>query len=94
MHRRSNAAGTFATGCYSAPWDYPLYSGRAPADMELGVRAGSWGWLSFGAENVFGGYPEENRFAPLTVGNRYGQFSPFGFSGAYYYGRLSYEWGL
>lgn len=29
----------------------------------------------------------------LAVGNRYGQFSPFGFDGAYLYGKLRYAWG-
>ena len=28
-----------------------------------------------------------------TVGNQYGQFSPFGFNGAYYYTRLHVGWG-
>ena len=33
------------------------------------------------------------RFGTDTVGNQYGQFSPFGFNGAYYYTRLNYRWG-
>ena len=37
--------------------------------------------------------PAENPYAALTVGNRYGQFSPFGFDGAYLYGKLRYPWG-
>ncbi|MYH29214.1 MAG: hypothetical protein F4018_20255 [Acidobacteria bacterium] len=50
--------------------------------------------LALGVENALNTYPEANSYAPLTVGNRYGQFSPFGFNGAYYYGRLTYRWGL
>ena len=40
-----------------------------------------------------GTYPDVNRFGTDTVGNQYGQFSPFGFNGAYYYTRLNYRWG-
>ena len=50
--------------------------------------------IALGVENALNTYPEPNPHAPLTVGNRYGQFSPFGFNGAYYYGRLTYRWGL
>ena len=44
-------------------------------------------------QNVLGTYPDVNRYGTDTVGNQYGQFSPFGFNGAYYYTRLNYRWG-
>ena len=49
-------------------------------------------WL-VGGQNVLGTYPDVNMFGTDTVGNQYGQFSPFGFNGAYYYTRLNYRWG-
>ena len=41
--------------------------------------------------NLFDTTPEENPGAADGVGNRYSQFSPFGFNGAYYYARVRYE---
>ena len=37
--------------------------------------------MSVGVENALSTFPAENPYAELTVGNRYGQFSPFGFDG-------------
>ncbi len=73
---------------------YPNYGGRALVDVELGIPLGERVTLSLGGENVFNTYPEVNSYGALTVGNRYGQFSPFGFNGAFYYTRLNYTWGF
>jgi len=49
--------------------------------------------LSFGAQNILNTYPHENPGAVDGVGNRYGQFGPFGFNGGYYYTRIGFGWG-
>ena len=72
-------------------WLYPAYSGKALLDLELGIPFGENVTLAIGAENVLNTYPDVNMFGANTVGNQYGQFSPFGFNGAYYYTRLSYS---
>ena len=72
-------------GVVSSSTAYPNYAGRALVDVELGIPLGQNVTLSLGGENVFNTYPEINR---------YGQFSPFGFNGAFYYTRLNYTWGL
>ena len=79
-------------GEVTVPWLYPPYSGKALVDTEVSYRLASGAWLSLGANNLLNVYPDVNPFGARTVGNRYGQFSPFGFDGAYYYGRLSFEW--
>ena len=71
---------------------YPAYSGKALVDLELGIPFGGVE-LAFGAENLLNTYPDVNEYGADTVGNRYGQFSPFGFNGAYYYTRIGYGWG-
>jgi len=72
------------------------------ADLSGGVRIGTdRGYdltsdavtLAIGAENLLNTYPDVNERGMLIVGNQYGQFSPFGFNGAYYYTRVSYGWG-
>ena len=77
----------------AAPWLYAPYSGKALVDVEFGVPLGQGIELALGAENLLNAYPDINVFGAQTVGNQYGQFSPFGFNGSYYYTRVSYGWG-
>ena len=72
-------------------WLYPAYGGKALLDLELGIPLGEHVSLSLGAENLLNTYPDVNPYGSKTVGNQYGQFSPFGFNGSYYYTRLSYS---
>ena len=70
-------------GVVADSWLYPSYSGKALLDLELGIPLGERVKLAFGGENVLNTYPEVNQYGASTVGNQYGQFSPFGFNGAY-----------
>ena len=79
-------------GSVLVPGMYPAYAGKALVDAEVSFQLRSGAWISLGAQNLLNNYPEQNFLGARTVGNRYGQFSPFGFDGAYYYGRLSFEW--
>jgi iron complex outermembrane recepter protein len=47
--------------------------------------------LIVGAQNLFDEYPEENPNAAAGVGNKYSQYTPFGFNGGFWYGRLTYS---
>ena len=80
-------------GDVADPWLYPPYSGKALVDAEVSVPIGSRATVALGAENILNTFPDVNPYGADTVGNTYGQFSPFGFNGAYYYSRLSYRWG-
>ena len=62
-------------------------------DLELGIPFGEALTLAVGGDNVLNTYPDVNQYGAATVGNQYGQFSPFGFNGAYYYTRLHVGWG-
>ncbi len=72
--------------------DVATYGGKHLVDLE-----GSYSFaaqdvtVSIGAQNIFDTTPDENVGARSGVGNRYSQFSPFGFNGAYYYARLRYD---
>ena len=72
-------------------WLYPAYGGKALLDLELGIPLGENVALAVGVENLLNTYPDVNMFGAQTVGNQYGQFSPFGFNGSFYYTRLSYS---
>ena len=71
---------------------YELYSGKGLLDAEVGFPLVSGVTVSLGAQNLLNTYPDVNPLAASETGNQYGQFSPFGFNGAFYYGRLSYQW--
>ena len=69
--------------------DYPA---RILFDME-GAHTFADRWtLTVGAQNVLNTFPEEYPGAAAGVGNRFGQFTPFGFNGGFYYTRVGYSW--
>ena len=45
-----------------------------------------------GSQNVFDTYSQESVIANI-VGERYSEYMPWGYSGAYYYVRIGYDWG-
>ncbi|MDE2783238.1 MAG: TonB-dependent receptor [Gemmatimonadota bacterium] len=69
--------------------DYPS---RNLIDLEA-ARTFADNWtLTVGAQNVLNTFPQEYPGAAAGVGNTYGQFTPFGFNGGFYYTRLNYSW--
>jgi len=76
-------------GSSSNTIDYPS---RNLVDLEA-ARTFADNWtLTVGAQNVFNTFPQEYPGAAAGVGNTYGQFTPFGFNGGFYYTRLNYSW--
>ena len=69
--------------------DYPA---RILLDVEASRTFADRWTLAVGAQNALNTYPEEYPGAAAGVGNRFGQFTPFGFNGGFYYTRLSYDW--
>ena len=67
------------------------YGGEFLVDAEAAYHWNESVTFTLGAMNLFDTTPEENPGAADGVGNRYSQFSPFGFNGAYYYARVRYE---
>jgi iron complex outermembrane receptor protein len=71
--------------------DGQKYSGKSLLDLEAGYTFNDSLSVVLGAQNVLGETPDDNPGAAGGVGNRYSQFSPFGFNGAYWYLRLQYN---
>ncbi|MCW8846663.1 MAG: TonB-dependent receptor [Gammaproteobacteria bacterium] len=67
------------------------YGGEFLLDAELAYQWNDNVRVMVGAQNLLDTYPEENPGAAGGVGNKYSQYSPFGFNGAFYYMRLRYE---
>ena len=102
---RWNAAVTQALGparllgrlhYYGGWWDtddFLFYGGKHLLDLELQFPLPGGTTLAGGGQNVLNTYPDEHPFARQRLGNRYSQFTPFGFNGGYYYLRISHAWG-
>ena len=69
-----------------------FFEGRPIVDLELTVDAGGGATVAIGAQNVLDTYPDESARA-MSVGEKYSEYTPWGFNGAYYYVRLGYGWG-
>ena len=76
----------------SDPADTIDYPSRILFDVEAARRLADRWTLTVGARNLLNTYPEEYPGAAAGVGNRFGQFTPFGFNGGFYYTRLGYRW--
>ena len=69
-----------------------FFDGRPIVDLELSLGLGRGTSLAVGAQNVFDTYSQVSAVAML-VGERYSEYTPWGYSGAYYYVRIGYDWG-
>ncbi len=75
-------------------WDstQTLFSGKPVVDVELSMPLADGTTLAFGSQNVFNTFPDESPNA-RSVGERYSEYTPWGFNGGYYYARVRYAWG-
>ena len=71
--------------------DENTYDGKYLVDLEAAYAFTDQLSVVVGAQNAFDETPDENPGAAAGVGNRYSQFSPFGFNGAYWYARVRYD---
>ncbi len=82
-------------GRYYSSWydseDSQTYGNEFIVDFEVNYSLTDRITLTAGAQNVLDNYPDENPTAAATTGNKYGQFCPFGFDGAFWYGKLGYS---
>ncbi len=69
-----------------------FFDGRPIVDLEASIPLGGGTTLALGAQNAFNTYPDESARA-MSVGERYSEYTPWGFNGAYYYVRIGYGWG-
>ena len=81
-------------GSYFGDWydseDDETYTGKVLFDLESSYMASSGIILTLGVQNLLNTYPDENPKSG-NIGNQYGQFSPFGFNGAYWYAKVGYS---
>ncbi|TWT20146.1 TonB-dependent receptor [Luteimonas marina] len=69
------------------------YGAKWLLDVSASYRPDERWTLTLGADNVLNEYPDENIFGNSTNGQfPYSNLSPFGFGGAFVYGRVGYAW--
>ena len=83
---------------YFAGWwdwldEFKYDGGNYLVDLELAYNVTEAVTVAAGAQNALNYYPQENPVAADALGNRYSQYTPFGFNGGFYYVRLKYNWG-
>ncbi|MEM7082772.1 MAG: TonB-dependent receptor [Pseudomonadota bacterium] len=71
--------------------DGRTYDGKTLVDVEASYDLTERQKIIIGVNNVFDEVPDENPDAAAGVGNRYSQFSPFGFNGGFWYARYNYS---
>lgn len=63
-------------------------------DLALSYQLKNWNF-TVGGDNITDVYPDKDVYdvnKPTSGSLPYSQFSPFGFNGAYYYGKINYKW--
>jgi iron complex outermembrane receptor protein len=94
-HRMDNGMRLLGRLSYYDGWfdseDGQTYGGEYIFDLEAAYSLNDNTTIVIGGQNAFDTVPEDNPGARSGVGNKYSQFSPFGFNGAYYYARIKYD---
>ena len=67
------------------------YKARWITDLDVGYQLTKDLELAIGARNLFDVYPERQAPSSKTMTKGYGAYSPYGFTGGYYFGRLTYN---
>ncbi len=82
---------------YSSWWDAGHFSGITQTygdewtiDAEVSYAFENGLIATIGGQNILNEYSDENELADI-LGNKYSQFSPFGFSGAFWYTKIGYS---
>jgi iron complex outermembrane recepter protein len=97
-NRRFGEVTVYGTAAAGSPTNTDqTFGARWITDLDLSYRVASGFTVAAGANNVFGVMPEQNFRSPTGADNSnagifpYNQVSPFGFNGAFYYVRLSWQ---
>ena len=67
------------------------YKARWITDIDVGYQLSKDLNLAVGAQNLFDVYPERQNPSSKTMTKGYGAYSPYGFTGGYYFTRLTYN---
>jgi iron complex outermembrane receptor protein len=66
------------------------YSAKWITDLDVAYKLSKQLTVALGGNNLFNVYPDKKGIQDWSGAYKYGQFSPFGLGGSYYYTRLAY----
>ncbi|AKA23996.1 TonB-dependent receptor plug domain-containing protein [Pseudomonas chlororaphis] len=66
------------------------YSAKWITDLDVAYNVDKQLTVAVGAQNLFDKYPDHIGVSNSSFGDNWGSYSPFGFTGGYYYTRLQY----
>jgi iron complex outermembrane receptor protein len=66
------------------------YSAKWITDLDVAYALNKQLTVAVGAQNLFDKYPDHIGVSNSSFGDNWGSYSPFGFTGGYYYTRLQY----
>ena len=69
-----------------------FFDGRPIVDLELSIDLGRGTTLAVGGRNALNTYSQVTARA-MSVGEKYSEYTPWGYDGGYYYVRVGYGWG-
>jgi iron complex outermembrane receptor protein len=86
--------GSFTSRNSSSAARDQTYAAKWVLDTSINYRPNDSWTLTLGADNLLDEYPDEtSNLLNSTYGMLpYSNYSPFGFNGAYVYGRIRYTW--
>lgn len=86
--------GSFETFSNSGSASDQKFSAKWLLDLALSYQLKAWKF-TLGGDNITNVYPDKDVYdinKPTGGSLQYSQFSPFGFNGAFYYGKINYKW--
>ncbi|MCA0393437.1 MAG: TonB-dependent receptor [Proteobacteria bacterium] len=85
--------GELTTRHASDPTRDQTWSAKWILDVSANFRPDQNWTFTLGADNLLNEYPDETLFVNSTSGQfKYSSYSPFGFNGAFVYGKIGYRW--
>lgn len=86
--------GSFKTFSNAGSASDQKFSAKWLLDLALSYQLKAWKF-TLGGDNITNVYPDKDVYdinKPTGGSLQYSQFSPFGFNGAFYYGKINYKW--
>lgn len=86
--------GSFETFSNAGSASDQKFSAKWLLDLALSYQLKAWKFI-LGGDNITNVYPDKDVYdinKPTGGSLQYSQFSPFGFNGAFYYGKINYKW--
>ncbi|WP_410210554.1 TonB-dependent receptor plug domain-containing protein [Aquirhabdus sp.] len=91
LHTNLVRYGSFVSYSNVGPQEDQKFGAQWALDMALDYRLQNW-TFTLGSDNVANSYPARSQFGTVGGSIPYSEFSPNGFNGAFYYGKVNYRW--